>query len=356
VLVWDSDTGNGVVVDPGGDGGKLVVGAPASLDRVHNGVEIAKPEHAPVDAGQAALRAIFVEPGRANRQTYGREGPECLRDPKVELAAHLRGYVDLGREIGQSGRRFRQERADGGPSLAEFGRESDPLLLGQSPVELVGWDGERGRDIEGICERRKRAELGADLSRIDSRTQGREPGSGHLLLEVLMYVAYPWAGRALVLAVVELYLTLRLPPHQLADNHPRVDPDPVYRVQLERPLALEADVAEARRLAAEARLNAEQLAMATELAQMLFMVREADRMAAYIDGTALPNLARALASAQAAYQSGMGGFGPIAELRLMQLAMQLERADARREREAALADLSLLVAGDVPTAGLLTAP
>ena len=114
--------------------------------------------------------------------------------------------------------------------------------------------------------------------------------------------------------------------------------------------------AEARRLATEARLNAEQLAMATELAQMLFMVREADRMAAYIDGTALPNLARALASAQAAYQSGMGGFGPIAELRLMQLAMQLERADARREREAALADLSLLVAGDVPTAGLLTAP
>ena len=36
-----------------------------------------------------------------------------------------------------------------------------------------------------------------------------------------------------------------------------------------------------------------------------------------------------------------------------------ERASAekvRTEREAALADLSLLVAGDVPTAGLLTAP
>ncbi len=113
--------------------------------------------------------------------------------------------------------------------------------------------------------------------------------------------------------------------------------------------------ADARRLAAEARLNAEQLSMATELAQMLFMVREADRMSAYIDDTALPNLARALASAQAAYQSGMGGFGPLAELRLMQLAMQLERADARREREAALADLSLLVAGDVPTGGLLNA-
>ena len=92
--------------------------------------------------------------------------------------------------------------------------------------------------------------------------------------------------------------------------------------------------ADARRLAAEARLNAEQLSMATEFAQMLFMVREADRMAAYLDGTALPNLARALASAQAAYQSGMGGFGPLAEMRLMQLAMQLERADARREREA----------------------
>ena len=114
--------------------------------------------------------------------------------------------------------------------------------------------------------------------------------------------------------------------------------------------------ADARRLAAEARLSAEQLAMATDLAQMLFMVHEADRMAVYIDDTALPNLDRALASAQAAYQSGMGGFGPLTELRLMQLAMQLERADARREREAALADLSLLVAGEVPAAGLLTAP
>ena len=109
-------------------------------------------------------------------------------------------------------------------------------------------------------------------------------------------------------------------------------------------------------LAGSVLFAAEQLAMATELAQMLFMVREADRMAAYIDDTALPNLDRALASAQAAYQSGMGGFGALAELRLMQLAMQLERADARREREAALADLSLLVAGDVPAAGLLTAP
>jgi len=114
--------------------------------------------------------------------------------------------------------------------------------------------------------------------------------------------------------------------------------------------------ADARRLAAEARLNAEQVSMAAEFAQMIFMVREADRMAAYIDDTALPNLDRALASAQAAYQSGMGGFGPLTELRLMQLAMQLERADARRDREAALADLSLLVAGDVPVAGLLAAP
>ncbi|MDR0902031.1 MAG: TolC family protein [Opitutaceae bacterium] len=111
--------------------------------------------------------------------------------------------------------------------------------------------------------------------------------------------------------------------------------------------------ADARRLAAEARLNAEQIAMSAELAQMLFMVREADRMIAYIDGAALPSIQRALASAGGGYEAGMGDFATLAGMRLMELDMRLERAGARRERESALADLSLLVAGDVPADGLL---
>jgi outer membrane protein TolC len=106
--------------------------------------------------------------------------------------------------------------------------------------------------------------------------------------------------------------------------------------------------ADARRLAAQARLSAEQVGMAAELAQMLFMVREADRMIAYIDETALPNIANALRSAEAGYGTGMAGFGPLSELRLMELSMRLERVDTRRERELALADLAAFVAADVP--------
>ena len=124
---------------------------------------------------------------------------------------------------------------------------------------------------------------------------------------------------------------------------------PIWRNKIKAAIAS----AEARRLAAEARLNAEQLAMAAELAQMLFMVREADRMIAYIDDTALPNIERALASAEGGYQSGMGDFGTLAQMNIMGLDMRLERAAAKRERESALADLSLLVAGDVPADGLL---
>jgi cobalt-zinc-cadmium efflux system outer membrane protein len=109
-----------------------------------------------------------------------------------------------------------------------------------------------------------------------------------------------------------------------------------------------------RQLAAQARLSAEQISMAAELAQMLFMIREADRMLTYIDEAALPNIANSLSSAEAGYGTGMSGFAPLAELRLMELDMRLERVDVHREREAALADLASFVAADVPPDGLLT--
>jgi outer membrane protein TolC len=125
---------------------------------------------------------------------------------------------------------------------------------------------------------------------------------------------------------------------------------PIWREKISSAIAS----ADARRLAAQARLSAEQVGMAAELAQMLFMVREADRMIAFIDETALPNIANALSSAEAAYGTGMAGFSPLAELRLMELGMRLERVDTRREREVALADLAAFVAADVPANAPLT--
>jgi outer membrane protein TolC len=114
--------------------------------------------------------------------------------------------------------------------------------------------------------------------------------------------------------------------------------------------------AQAGRRSAEARLGAEEIAMAAELARTLVMLREADRRCAYIDRDALPNLSHAQASAEAGYGSGAGGFAPLTELRLMRLDLELDRAAARRDRETALADLSRLAAGDVPSAGLRADP
>lgn len=106
--------------------------------------------------------------------------------------------------------------------------------------------------------------------------------------------------------------------------------------------------AEAKRSAALARVEAERINLAAELAQMVYMVRESDRMIAFIDGTALPNLDHSLASAEAGYQSGMVAAGMIPETRLMAIDMRLERLDALREREAAVTDLLFMMAAVAP--------
>lgn len=127
---------------------------------------------------------------------------------------------------------------------------------------------------------------------------------------------------------------------------------PIWRDKIAATIA----AAEARHAAAIERLNAEQLNLAAELAQMLYMVRESERMITYLETTALPNLDKIIASAEAAYQSGMTGPGMIPQTRLMALGMRLERLDALRQREDAATDLLLMVA-DVAPAGtpLLTA-
>jgi outer membrane protein TolC len=119
---------------------------------------------------------------------------------------------------------------------------------------------------------------------------------------------------------------------------------PIWREKIAANIA----AATARNQAASARLGAEQLNLAAELAQMLYMVRESDRMIAYLDGTALPNLDRIIASAEASYQTGMSGPAMIPETRLMALNMRRERVAALRERETAATDLMLLTADVVP--------
>jgi outer membrane protein, heavy metal efflux system len=119
---------------------------------------------------------------------------------------------------------------------------------------------------------------------------------------------------------------------------------PIWREKIQSNIA----AAEARRDAAVARVGAEQLNMAAQLAQMLYMVRESDRMIEYIDTIVLPNYGRLISSIEAGYQAGMTGPGMIPETRVMALGMRLERAAALRDRENAVTDLLLMTADIAP--------
>ncbi len=127
---------------------------------------------------------------------------------------------------------------------------------------------------------------------------------------------------------------------------------PIWRDKIRATIA----AARNRHEAAAARLGAEEIALAAELAEMTYMIREADRMIAFIDTTALPGIEQSLDSARAGYQSGMISLSTLPTMELMALRMRLEKADAQRERERALADLSLLVTGQIPVGAPLPPP
>lgn len=124
---------------------------------------------------------------------------------------------------------------------------------------------------------------------------------------------------------------------------------PVWREKIASNLA----AAEARRDAARARVTAEQLDLAAELAQMVYMVRQSDDMLDYLDRSGLPNLDRSIASAQAGAASGMGSAAMIAEAQLMAIDMRHDRLDMLRDRENAAVDLALMMAAVNPEPALL---
>lgn len=119
---------------------------------------------------------------------------------------------------------------------------------------------------------------------------------------------------------------------------------PVWRDKIAATIA----ASENRHEAALARLSAEEINLAAELAQMSFMIREAGRMIDFIDQTGLPGIERALDSARSGYQAGMASLSSLPSMELMAIDMRLEKAAAERERARTFAELSLLVTGAMP--------
>jgi len=176
------------------------------------------------------------------------------------------------------------------------------------------------------------------------RAQASNPGLGQMRAMVEMTVASVDVARKAGTPDFSLGAMVDLKANPLLFRPTATVTLPIWREKIAANIA----AATARNQAASARLSAEQLNLAAELAQMLSMVRESDRMIAYMDKTALPNLDRIIASVEASYQTGMSGPNMIPETRLMALNMRRERIAALREREIAATDLMLMTADVVP--------
>lgn len=115
-------------------------------------------------------------------------------------------------------------------------------------------------------------------------------------------------------------------------------------------IAAEIAAAQAERRASAARLDAEQVALAAELAAALFLAREAERNAALLEDRLLPRAREALVAAQTDYATGRADFLDALEAQRTLLEFELAALEARTRRELALATLALAVAG-MPPAG-----
>lgn len=121
---------------------------------------------------------------------------------------------------------------------------------------------------------------------------------------------------------------------------------PIWRDRI----AAEIAAAQAEKRAAEARLTAEQIQIAAELATMLFMYREAVRDDTLLRDRLLPKARQSLDAARAGYVNGRTSFLDVIDAQRTLLDFELEGIAARTQRELALASLSLAIAG-LPPAG-----
>lgn len=106
--------------------------------------------------------------------------------------------------------------------------------------------------------------------------------------------------------------------------------------------------AQAGKRAAEARLSAEQIALAVEFAEKSFMFREASRNLELLNARLLTMARQSLEVAQSGYVGGKVDFLNVIDAERTLLDFQLSEVEARLQRELALAELSLLILGVPP--------
>lgn len=121
---------------------------------------------------------------------------------------------------------------------------------------------------------------------------------------------------------------------------------PIWRDKI----AAEIAAAQAEKQSAEARLTAEQISLAAELASMLYMYRESSRNIDLLVEKLIPRARQSLEVARSGYTTGRSSFLDLIDAQRQLLAFELGLIEARTQRELTLAALSLSIEG-VPPAG-----
>jgi outer membrane protein TolC len=119
---------------------------------------------------------------------------------------------------------------------------------------------------------------------------------------------------------------------------------PIWRDKI----AAEIAGAKAGALAAQSRLKAAQIDLAVNFAEKSFAYRQTGRNLALIEDELIPRTRQSLETVRAGYRAGTMSFSALTDSEQLLLDLQLEAAQTRTDREIALADLSIMVAGLPP--------
>ena len=114
-------------------------------------------------------------------------------------------------------------------------------------------------------------------------------------------------------------------------------------------LAAEVAQAQANKRAGEARLSAEQIALAAAVAEKAFLYREASRNLELLQKQLLPRQRQSVEVARSGYVAGQIDFFNLADAELTLLRFGLDEVEARTQRELSLAELSLIAQGWSPS-------
>jgi outer membrane protein TolC len=122
---------------------------------------------------------------------------------------------------------------------------------------------------------------------------------------------------------------------------------PIWRDKIAAQIA----EAQANKRSAEARLSAEEIALAVDFAEKSYLYREASRTLSLLREQLVPKENQSLEVARIGYLSGQIDFFNLTDAEKTLLDFKLGEVEANTQREVVLAELSLIVAGMSPAGG-----